>query len=339
MNVERWVAARQVYWQKLEELLKQIDAQGLSSLTREQLQSLGRLYRSAASDLSRARAMGLAPDLIRYLNNLVVKGHNQVYQNQPNRWRDLWHFLWITFPRVFRTNIFYVLVSFLLFAAPMAATWLFILDDVNFAHLEINKGAPIVSDELWSYIKQKRLWTDAVQNESPAASSFIATNNIKVSLIAFVMGVTFGLGTIYVLITNGMLIGGTFAVCQIYGMAPRLAAFVAPHGVFELSAIFISGGAGLMLAKGMLFPGKLKRSDSMRLMAREAAVLFLGCVPLLLIAGAIEGHISPRTDLAQEAKYAVSIATLFLLALYLFAPRSLPKSAGPEPQIESKELV
>ncbi|MBX9572336.1 MAG: stage II sporulation protein M [Candidatus Obscuribacterales bacterium] len=336
MNVERWVAARQAHWQKLEDLLKQIETRGLPSLSREQLQSLGRLYRSAASDLSRARAMGIGPDVVRYLNNLVVKGHNQVYQNQRSRWSDLWHFLWITFPRVFRDNFFYVFVSFVLFAGPMVATWLFVLDDVNFAHLELQQGRPLVSDELWAYVEKKKLWTDSVEQESPAASSFIATNNIKVSLIAFVMGVTFGLGTLYVLITNGMLIGGTFAVCQVYGMAGRLAAFVAPHGVFELSAIFISGGAGLMLAKGMLFPGPLKRTDSMRLMAKEAAILFLGCVPLLLIAGAIEGHISPRTDLPQEFKYTVSIATALLLLLYLFLPRSVRAADKPESLSEGK---
>lgn len=326
MNVERWVAARQSHWQKLEQLLKQIESRGLPSLNREQLQSLGRLYRSAASDLSRARAMGIGPDVVRYLNNLVVKGHNQVYQNHRSRWRDLWHFLWVTFPSVFRNNIIYVFVSFLLFAAPMAATWLFILDDVNFAHLEVQTGHPLVSDELWSYVENKKMWTDAVQDESPAASSFIATNNIKVSLMAFIMGITCGLGTLFILMTNGMSIGATFAVCQVYGMAHRLAAFVAPHGVFELSAIFISGGAGLMLAKGMLFPGSRTRSESMRLMAKEAAILFLGCVPLLLIAGAIEGHISPRTDLSQEAKYTVSIATAIVLLLYLFLPRTDEKS-------------
>lgn len=192
MNVERWVASRQLHWQKLEELLKQIETRGLPSLSREQLQSLGRLYRSAASDLSRARAMGLGPDVVRYLNNLVVKGHNQVYQNQRSRWSDLWHFLWITFPSVFRQNFLYVLVSFFLFAAPMLATWLFVLKDVNFAHLEIQQGHPLVSDELWSYVEKKKLWTDTVEHESPAASSFIATNNIKVSLVAFVMGVTLG---------------------------------------------------------------------------------------------------------------------------------------------------
>ncbi|MBX9688250.1 MAG: stage II sporulation protein M [Candidatus Obscuribacterales bacterium] len=321
MNVERWVAARQIYWQKLEDLLKRVETRGLASLTREELQSLGRLYRSAASDLSRARVMGLGHEIIGYLNNLVVKGHNQVYQSPNRRWSDFWHFLWITFPALYRNNIIYVLVSFLLFAVPMVGTWVMIVKDPSCAQLELQRGQPIVSDELWSYMEQNKMWTDAIEGESPASSSFIATNNIKVSLIAYVLGVTFGLGTIYILVTNGIMIGGTFAACQLHGMAARLVAFVAPHGVFELSAIFISGAAGLMIAKGILFPGELRRSDSIKLMAREGSVLFLGTVPLLLIAGTIEGFISPRTDLSPEYKFAVSFATFFLLLLYLFYPR------------------
>lgn len=325
MNVERWVASRQVYWQKLEELLKKVDKQGLSSLSREELQSIGRLYRSAASDLSRARVMGLGADISGYLNSLVVKGHNQVYQSPRNRWQDLWHFLWIRFPAIFRANIIYVLISFCLFMLPLLGTWAMILNDVNIAHMDLQPGHPVVPDEMWSFVEKKQMWTDEVAKQSPAASSFIATNNIKVSLIAYILGVTGGVGTLYILITNGILIGGVLAACQLHGMAHRLIAFVAPHGVFELSAIFISGGAGLMLAKGMLFPGRYGRATSMKLMAREGSILFLGCVPLLQIAGTIEGFISPRTDLLPEYKFAVSFATLMLLLLYLFIPRGAGK--------------
>lgn len=321
MNVERWVSGKQSAWQKLEDLLKQIEKNGLSSLSREQLRALGLLYRSTASDLSRARAMSLSPDITAYLNSLVVRGHNQVYQSPRNRWKDLWHFLWITFPEVFRNNIPYVAVSLCFVLLPMIVGWFSVINDVNFAHLEVQPGHAIVPDELWSMIEKKQMWTDAVQDQSPIASSFIATNNIKVSLLAFVLGVTGGVGTIYVLITNGILIGSIFAVCQLHGLAHRLAAFVAPHGVFEMSAIFISGGAGLLLARSILFPGEYSRLDSFKKAGSTSLILFLGCVPLLLIAGLIEGFISPRTDLPQEVKYAISLITFILLALYLLVPR------------------
>lgn len=336
MNIERWVAGRQVHWHKLEELLKQAEKKGLPSLSREDLQSLGRLYRSAASDLSRARVMGTGSDVTSYLNNLVVKGHNQVYQSPQSRLRDLQHFLWITFPANFRGNIIYVFVSFLFFVIPLASTWILILQEPRIAHMDLVKGNPIVSDELFSYVEKKQMWTDSVAGESPAASAFIATNNIKVSLIAFVSGIVFGLGTIFVLVNNGVLIGGTFAVCQLHGMVFNLLSFVAPHGVFELSSIFISGGAGLMLAKGLLFPGQYKRSDSLRLMAKEASLLFLGCVPLLLVAGLIEGFVSPRTDISPEYKFAVSVATLALFLLYMCVPRS---AKTPESETNTKASV
>lgn len=321
MNIERWVAGRRTYWQRLEDLLKEAEKKGLAGLSRQDLQALGRLYRSAASDLSRSRTVGAGEEVGIYLNNLVVRAHNQVYQSPKNRWQDLFDFLWFDFPANFRRNFIYVVISFMFFAVPMTGTWLLILSDPKVAHMDLQEGHPIVSDELFAFIEKKRMWTDSVAGESPAASSFIATNNIKVSLIAFVSGIVFGIGTLIVLVSNGILIGGTFAVCQQHGMLSSLLAFVAPHGVFELSSIFMSGAAGLMLAKGVLFPAELNRVDSMRVMAKEAAVLFLGCVPLLLIAGLIEGFVSPRVDLSADYKFAVSFATLALFLFYMCIPR------------------
>ncbi|MBY0358900.1 MAG: stage II sporulation protein M [Candidatus Obscuribacterales bacterium] len=326
MNIERWTSGRRPVWQELEELLKRVDKKGLTSLSKNELRSLGRLYRAVASDLSRARAIGVPANIIVYLNNLVVKGHNQVYQSQKNRWQDLWHFLWVTFPAIFRANIIYVFVAFLLSFLPSVATWYLVRNDINLAHLEVQPGMAMVSDDLWGMIEKKQMWTDAVQEKSPVASSWIITNNIKVALMAFVLGLTGGIGTVYVLVSNGLLIGGTFAVCSFYDLSYRLAAFVAPHGVFELSAIFISGGAGLLLAKGILFPGNLSRLDSLRINTKQAFILFAGCVPVLFIAGIIEGFISPRSDIPQAAKYAVSFATLILLLLYLFVPRTVETS-------------
>src|SRR5579884_3034100 len=102
MNVERWVAKRRPVWQQLEDLLRRIDRSGLPSLDREQLQALGRLYRSISSDLSRARALNLGPDILSYLNNLAVKAHNQVYQSKKNRWLDFFNFFYATFPLLVR---------------------------------------------------------------------------------------------------------------------------------------------------------------------------------------------------------------------------------------------
>lgn len=326
MNVERWLKTRKKAWDELDKLLLLTDKDGVGALDRRQLQELGRLYRSTSADLSRARALKLSADIQVYLNNLVVRAHNQVYQTSKNRWKDLFAFLWIGFPRLVRENILYIIVAFLLFMVPAALSYGEVTRNLKFAQYELSPGQPLVSDDIWNYIENKQLWTDSIQGKSAITSSMISTNNIRVSITAFVFGVSFGIGTVAVLLINGLHLGTTLGVCSVYGMAPRLLTFVAAHGVIELNCIFIAGGAGLMMGKALLFPDKYRRVDKFKLTAKKAAGLFAGTVPLLLIAGCIEGFISPRTDLDPSIKYAVSISTLFLLALYIFAPRNSQSS-------------
>ncbi|HEY9678192.1 MAG TPA: stage II sporulation protein M [Drouetiella sp.] len=321
MNVERWLKLRKPVWTKLEELLQIVDKKGLPGLDRTQLQELGRIYRSVSADLSRARVMNLSPDVQVYLNNLLVRAHNQVYQTKQNRWADLMGFFIYDFPRVVRKQILYIVLAVIIFAIPCTVSYFMTLDDVHFAQLEIQKGHPIVSDEMWNMIEHKQMWTDAAQHQSSTVSSMIATNNIRVAILGFILGITYGIGTAFVLCNNGLMLGTTFGVCQTYGMAGRLLAFIAPHGVLEMTAIFISGGAGLLMGKALLFPGQYKRLDALRLAARDAGAMFGGCVPLLLVAGMIEGFVSPRTDLSANIKVIVSLATTVGLLLYLFVPR------------------
>ncbi len=300
----------------------------MARLDRQQLHELGRLYRAASADLSRARASKMGGDISHYLNNLVVKAHNQVYQRSRNRWIDLWNFLWYKYPALVRENIIYIATAFLVFAVPAVLCYMFVLKDVNFAHLELTQGQPLVAEEMWNMIEHGQMWTDSAQWGSPIWSSAIAANNIHVALMAFALGMTFGLGTLWILWLNGMMLGTILGACAVYGLDYRLIAFVAPHGVLELSAIYICGGAGLILGKALLLPGQWRRVDALKIAAKPAMGLFAGCLPLLLIAGSIEGFISPRTDLPPEAKFTVSLATFVCLFLYLFVPRTQPMSSS-----------
>lgn len=265
--------------------------------------------------------MNLGHDITTYLNNLVVKAHNQVYQRANNRWMDLFNYLWVTFPALFRKYFVYTFVSFLLFAIPLAATWYAIVKDPNVAHMEVQNGQPLVSEELWSTIEKKKMWTDEAQGASPAVASHIATHNIRISLIAFAGGVTFAIMTVLIILYNGLFIGAIFGACQVHGMLPNILTFVSAHGVIELSEMWIAGGAGLIMGTAMLFPGEYGRLDALKLAARPAFGLLGGCIPLLVVAGTIEGFISPRTDIPATSKFAVAAATAVLLVLYLCVPR------------------
>ncbi len=321
MNVERWVAKRRPVWEQLEDLLKQVERGGLRSLDRDKLQSLGRLYRSVSADLSRARALNLGTDILIYLNNLVVKGHNQVYQSKKNRWLDFFNFFYATFPQLVRENVSYILVATALCVLPALAAYDFVGKDINFGHLEVFPGHPMVSDQMWDLIENHKMWTDDVQHASPVFASLISTNNIRVCIVSFALGITAATGTILILFYNGLSVGTICGVCNHYGMLPNILLFMVAHGSLELPAIFISGGAGLLLGRSMLFPGALRRADSIKVYAKPALGLFLGCIPLLLIAGCIESFISPRTDLPGDTKVIVGVAAFIVLLLYLFVPR------------------
>jgi uncharacterized membrane protein SpoIIM required for sporulation len=142
------------------------------------------------------------------------------------------------------------------------------------------------------------------------------TNNLAVCFTTFAMGITAGIGTIYMMFTNGMLIGVIGAATWQAGMALQLWTFVAAHGALELPAIFISGGAGLEIARGMLFPGLLPRRESLALAGGRAARLMIGIVPMLVVAGIIEGFVSP-SGLATPLKFLFSAVLLVALTTYL----------------------
>ena len=142
-------------------------------------------------------------------------------------------------------------------------------------------------------IRHHQMWTHSIVGMKPQASSGIMTNNLTVTFMAFAAGITAGLGTVSLIFFNGLLIGVIATACQQAHMSRDLWSFVCPHGSLELPAIFIAGGAGLRLASGMLFPDLYSRRDSIALAGRDAVRLVAGVIPMLVIAGTIEGFFSP----------------------------------------------
>jgi uncharacterized membrane protein SpoIIM required for sporulation len=153
----------------------------------------------------------------------------------------------------------------------------------------------------------------------PLATSAIATNNIQVSLMAFAGGILLGTLTVYVLVFNGLMLGAILGYTHLYGLDGKLAAFMSPHGYLELTVIFIAGGAGLRVARGFIHPGLLGRRDALVQAGREAVLLLIGALPILLVAGLIEGFVSP-SDLPGVLKHGIGLATGIALHLFLLGP-------------------
>jgi uncharacterized membrane protein SpoIIM required for sporulation len=176
-------------------------------------------------------------------------------------------------------------------------------------------------------IERHEMWTHSIVAVKPMASSAIMTNNLSVCFTTFAMGATAGLGTLYMIAFNGLLIGVVGAACGTHGMSLSLWSFVAGHGSLELPAIFIAGAAGLRIATGMLFPGGLARRESLRVAGSEAVKLVLGTVPLLIVAGIIEGFFSPLS-IPPTFKFALGAALFTALMAWIARGRPSPTTSS-----------
>lgn len=268
------------------------------------------MYRQTAADLSTAREDAASAPLARHLNDLLARSHNLVYSGAARaRPAGALHFYRHEFPRIFRQTLPFTAAAFALFVAGAIGAVALAAADPGFERF-------ILSGKMMDTIERREMWTHGIVAIKPFASTAIMTNNISVSLAACATGIFAGVGTIYMMVFNGLLLGVIGGACLRAGMSLQLWSFVAPHGTLELPAIFIAGGAGLVLARGILAPGTLPRRDAIAAAGATAIRLLLGVLPMLVLAGLIEGFISP-TDVAPSVKFVIGAAMFVLLAVYL----------------------
>ena len=271
------------------------------------------MYRQTAADLATVREHQDAARLSHYLNRLLGSAHNLVYAAAPARFRTFVLFITRTIPRTVRQTWRYTAAAAALFALGGVIGAAMTLADPGFARF-------VLGGEMIDTISRGEMWTHSILAVKPLASAGIMTNNLSVALSSFAAGLTI-IGPVYFMGFNGVLIGVVGVACHRAGLALSLWSFVAPHGALELPALFIAGGAGLLLASGLLLPGPLPRRESLTAAAGQATQLMLAAVPLLVVAGLIEGFISP-TSLPPILKLLTGAGILTLLTLYLSNDRT-----------------
>jgi len=330
-----FIRSRKTKWAEFDDLLASLDRVVGSGATAKDTESLSAGLREIAADLAFVRSQDWDPALEAYLNDLVSKGYNVFYSAPSGTANRVFRYLIVEFPRLFRANIGYFVAASLLFFGPFIASWAAVAVDADLAK-RVLPGAQLEQyDMMYGPADGKsddgseaaegsdeeagdasELGFDGFGEERNFMFGFYVMNNAGIAIRCFLLGATLGIGTVYVLIFNGIVLGTVFGYVQAQGNGERLFSFAVSHGSFELTAIAIAGGAGLMIADAMIHPRNRSRLENFRVRGVEAMQIGLGAAAMLVVAALIEAYWSPL-PIPAEIKYSVGGLLWLTVAVYL----------------------
>jgi uncharacterized membrane protein SpoIIM required for sporulation/uncharacterized RDD family membrane protein YckC len=313
------VASGNPRWSSFAMRLDQAQRRGLKSLGEAGLRDFVAEYRDLAADLARLQtaARGRERDEVFYLSRLMAGAHNLLYRGRALTFRDIWRAFAVDAPREVRRSWRPIALAAGLLFGPAAIAHMAVVRNPQVARVFIPAGMLERAEDGVRRAREGRGYITDPELFRPVMATGIITNNVQVSFGAFATGIGFGIGTVLILVTNGVSLGGVMGLYASKGIASLLIKFVAPHGVLELTAICIAGAAGFLLAAGLLIPGDRPRSVALRENARRAIKLIAASTVLLLVAGTLEGFVSPIETWPLSWKLAVSGATVVFMVAYL----------------------
>ncbi len=303
---------KQLQWNRFADRVERLIHQGpraLRKLNSADLINLIDDYQALLADLARARSLGADHATVGQLNRIAVAGHNLLY-GQMRRQAMTDDFDWFgSFARAVRRHSWAVALSALMFFGSALSSYIAVLvhpalgyDLLDDSFVEFD---PASSENLHSIPSLAR----------PVVSSRIIANNIQVTFLAFGLGLTAGIGTTALLIFNGIHLGSIAGWMTLHGKQRALWGWIMPHGSTELLAICLAGAAGYLLAGAIVAPGLMRRSSALKRIGGDALTIEIGCMAMLVIAGFIEGFVSP-SSLDYQSRIAVLVLSLSLWALY-----------------------
>jgi uncharacterized membrane protein SpoIIM required for sporulation len=304
-----FVAERQVEWDELDRLLG--DGRRLDKLPPESIKRTAALYRAVCADRMRAEAAGYGPDVIGLLDGLAARGHNAFYSAPPYRSRAAWELISADFPRTLRKYWRFMALSTALFLLPGLLGFFAARASRAFAlHVMPEQMAEQMEKSYAEgFNKGRSGGTDT------SMAGFYVYNNVGIAFRCFATGALLGLGSAFFILYNGLLIGAVMGLVSAAGHGLNILTFTCGHSPFELSAIVISGGAGMVMGYALVETDGLTRWASVRRRGRDLATLVLGAAFLLLIAAFIEGFWSP-SSVPPPVKWGVAVMNCLLVGLY-----------------------
>ena len=324
------IAANAPRWNRFASLLAAAQRGGLKSLGEEGVREFVAEYRALAGDLARLRtaAGSHAVDELFRLGRLVAGAHNLLYRDRGMPLRAVVRFLFTDVPREVRRSAAPIALAAALLFVPALIAGISVARTPALAKEMLPAGMLRRAEDGVRRAREGEGYIDDPQLFRPVMATSIIANNVQVSFAAFAGGATAGLLSTLLIVANGISLGSVVGLYASKGIGMLLLAFVAPHGVLELFAICVAGGAGYLLAAAILVPGARTRRRALVENAGRAVRLVAASTMLLLVAGMIEGLVSPIEWWPIEGKLAVSGTTLVLLVTYLRSGRG-PAPAPP----------
>lgn len=281
-------------------------------------------YRLLAHDLARVRRLMPDTRVHHYLEAAYTRAHATLYRGA---WRPTHALLVLCrdeIPAVVRWLIPHIVWATIIFILTILAGYWMVRTHPDLIGL-------FASPDLITTVERGRLWTEGILNIVPSSvlSLQILTNNIVVSLFAYCAGFVFGLGTLYILGLNGLMLGAVFAFTGLHGLDGALFQFIVPHGCVELSVMCLSGAAGAAVGEALIRPAHGSRKESFQIAALRSGKLLAACAALLVGSGLIEGYISPSTFYPLWARVSIGVGYWFLMiALLAGLPGAKKRPAG-----------
>lgn len=330
IHLERFIASERPCWTELERALDKLETDPGTRMDMDQLRRFHLLYERTAADLARLTTFAAEPETRRYLENLVARAYAEIHETR-SRQRGLRPLDWFfrTLPQTFRRHVRAFYMSLAITLAGCAFGGLAIALDpaakpvlMPFPHLQQDPAKRVAEEESAS--------EDRLAGHKSTFSAFLMTHNTRVSILTLALGMSWGIGTILLLFSNGVLLGAVAVDYVRAGQAKFLLGWLLPHGVIEIPAILIAGQAGLMLAMALIGWGKrVPLTARLRAVSRDVVTLIFGVGLLLVWAGFVEAFLSQYHEpiIPYFVKIAFGVTELALLILYL--ARSGSASAEP----------
>ncbi|OOW05001.1 MULTISPECIES: stage II sporulation protein M [Pseudomonas] len=315
MKQSLFESRHQHQWQTFAEQLTQLE-QGKAKAA--DVADFPHQYRRLCQHLALAQQRGYSSYLVDPLQQLALRGHQQLYRHRSQLTANIVAFLLAGFPRLVREQWRFVLIAGLLFFGSLVgiALLVYLFPDLVYSIISPQQVAEMQGMYNPDASRLGRA-AERAASEDWMMFGYYVMHNIGIAFQTFAAGLLFGLGSVFFLIFNGLVIGAVSGHLTDIGYGQTFWSFVMGHGAFELTAITLAGAAGLQLGWSLVAPGRLARSEALRLAARKSVRMLCGVMVFLLIAAFIEAYWSSTTGIEPWIKYAVGAVLWLLVAAYL----------------------